>query len=304
MDNRARVEQAVFDVLRPQLRRYRGDAADLTSQVAATVAQANQHAGAVVQKRRGDLDRAQDELARCIQLCIDQGHSDMVCGGYRSHVAQVEGSLQRAIRARSIIIQEIAAFEQHAARYRMTVDQLLVRAEQIVGRADERTRDYQRAEQQSSDAGAADMANFAVPQPVSWRDLPGVSVPAHFPAGFALIPVALITDESAAADTTDSDAGQDASALPWCAEALLDVVLPAMSIKTDVLQYLRDRDEREKLAGERSYSATYSGFFTPDTAIRLEPRSDGKFDIVDGRQRLRTSVRTGAKSVPALIGGV
>jgi hypothetical protein len=301
--NRAHVDQAVFDVIRPQLARYRGEAADLTRSVANAMARAGEIADARVSQLHGDLARAQDELVRCVQLCIAQGHGDAVCGGYRQNVGNVEAHLQRARRVRGQIYQTIATFQHSQDRYRTTVDQLLLRAEKIVALADERINNYQQVRQRLSDAGDAGIGEYAAPAPLSWQDLPGVSVPALFPAGFALIPIELITDDGDVPGTADGGAGQDLPALRWSTRALVDVVLPAMSVRTDVLQYLRDRDTREQLSGERCYSATYSNFFSPDSAIRLSPLSDGRFDIVDGQHQLRVMKHAGAQYAPALIAG-
>lgn len=101
----------------------------------------------------------------------------------------------------------------------------------------------------------------------------------------------------------DFDAGQNLTALNWSSEALLDVVLPAMAKVPDVKAYLLDRDRRDGLVGDRSYTATHSGFFSPSSAIRLRPQADGSFELINGRHRLWLMSRAGADSVPALIAG-
>jgi hypothetical protein len=297
MDSGARVEQAVFDFLRPQLRRHRADSADLTRSVAGAIAGVVGQADSAVSARRWQLSSARDQLAACLR------QEDADCSWCVSRVQDCERHLQQAIMGRDLINQTSAAFAHQQARYRAAVDQLLQQAERIVGVADERTRNYQAVAQPFSDGSGAAAAASAAPESVSWRDLPGVSVPAYFPSGFALIPITLIVSDDPPPSGEDVNARQDSPALRWSAGALLDVVLPTMSSEADVVGYLRDRDARERLSGERSYSATYSGFFSPDSAIRLKPRSDGRFDIVDGRHRLRILARAGAQSVPALIGG-
>jgi hypothetical protein len=127
-------------------------------------------------------------------------------------------------------------------------------------------------------------------------------VPTHFPDGFALIPVDLIVVDGSAPPTDLADTGQDAFASRWSADALFDVVLPALSSRVDACQYLSDRDTREVLSGGRSYSATYSDYFSPDSAIGLAPGPAG-FDVVNGHRRLQVLMDAGAQCVPALIGG-
>jgi hypothetical protein len=298
MDSGARVEQEVFDFLRPQLRRHRADAADVTRSVAAAIAGVVAQADSAVSTRRWQLSSARDALAACLR------QEDADCSWCFSHVRDCEHHLEQAIMGRNLISQTSAAFAHQQARYRAAVDELLLRAERIVGVADERTRNYQTVAQPFSGGGGASVANSVAPGSVSWQDLPGVSVPVYFPAGFALIPIALIVRDDPVPGGENVNVHQDSPALRWSTEALLDVVLPTMSSEADVVGYLRDRDVRERLTGGRSYSATYSGFFSPDSAIRLKPRADSTFDIVDGRDRLRVLARAGAQNVPALIGGV
>jgi hypothetical protein len=293
MDNKARVEQSVFDILRPHLRRYRGDGASVTGRARSAIDQATYHAESVVNDKRLALDRA----LHALQACLHEGNSD--CSETRKHVDRCQFVLQEAIRGRDLIRQASTTFS--SLGYLRNVDELVLRAEKIVRVADERTTTYQEAAHtfSTTQAGSGgEIGDLAAPSAPSWRELPGVSVPAHFPEGFALIPIELIIN-----DNPVPDAGQESRALRWSVEALLDVVLPAMSSVTDVVQYLRDRDAREQPPAGRSYGATYSDYFSPDSAIRLNPRSDGRFDLVNDRHRLGFMARAGAGCVPALIGG-
>jgi hypothetical protein len=293
MDNKARIEQSVFDILRPHLRRYRGDAASVTGRVRSAIDQTTSRAESLVNDKRLALDRA----IHALEACLHQENSD--CSGLREHVDRCQFVLQEAIRGRDLIRQASITFS--ASGYLRNIDELVLRAEKIVRAADERTTAYQKAAQTFSTTqagGGHEVGEFAASSTPLWRELPGVSVPAHFPEGFALIPVDLIIS-----DDPVPDAGQESRALRWSVDALLDVVLPAMSSVADVGQYLRDRDAREQPPGGRSYCATYSDFFTRDSAIRLRPRSDGRFDLVNGRHWVGFMARAGAGCVPALIGG-
>ena len=327
MDKRAKVEQAVFDFLRPRLKRHREEATELARLTASSVAKVNQHAQDVVAERRRQLQRAEEELDSC--LCQE----DADCSGYRRRVEAARRALEHAIQGREIVQQASTQFRQRQTKYTTVVDQQLFRAEKIVRLADERTINYQKASQYiptttlmpaSPLGGPSTPATISSLPPLghesaggsvqiadgggdggsgsSWTDLPGVRVPAHFPDGFAEIPLSLIVDDNPVKSAADFDAGQDLAQLRWSAEALLDVVLPAME-SPGALQYLKDRDLRENLAGGRSYSATYSGFFAPGDAIRVSPSGNGTFDLVNGRHRIWLLARAGATHVPAVVTG-
>lgn len=292
MDNRANVDQAVFEFLRPELKRYREDVAELSSSAARAIAQARSNADSVVSNRRMQLDAAQHALGACLR------QEDADCSGYRHRVEDCNRALENAIRGRDLIQSASSAFLHAQSTYRNTVDQLVLRAEKVVRVADERTADYQHVEPHGSATTAGTGAHWIAPEDSpSWRDLPGVLVPECFPDGFAAIPVDLIDS-----DERTADANEDIATARWSAEALLDVVLPAMSSMTDVDQYLSDRDARDAPVGTRSYVATYSTYFSPDSAIRLTPMPHG-FSLVSGAHRLRALRRAGARTVPALIGG-
>lgn len=329
MDNRANVEQAVFDFVRPVLKRHREETADLARAAKTSVAKVNQHAEDVVTQRRRELKRAQDELQDCL------GREGADCSGYRRRVELCERALERAIQGRAMIRQASSRFQQQQSKYNLEMEQLVLRAEKIVRSADDRTSSYQQASQYSpsttfssarvssrgswdvggpptlasgpgspTDGDAASHSSDSTGAPsTGWRDLPGVSVPPHFPENFALIPIELIVNDNPVRGAQDFDSGQNLPELRWSTEALLDVVLPSMAMSGDPRKYIQERDDRENLSGGRSYSATYSGFFSPSSAIHLRVQSDGRLDLVNGRHRLWLLSRAGAKTVPALIDG-
>lgn len=326
MENRARVEQAVFDFLRPKLKRYREDSTDLARNAASSVAKVNQHAEDVVAERRRQLKRAEDEL----EACLGQEGAD--CSGYRRRVEQCQQALERAVRGRDLIRQASTRFQHQQSRHTTAVDQLLLRAEKIVRTADDRTSGYQHAAPyvptarllsaptrggggstgsltggmalSRSDAGpGAEPSGGSPAGSPSWRHLPGVSVPAHFPLGFALIPLKLIVDDNPVTGAADFDTGQNLSELRWSTDALLDVVMPAMAANTDPHSYFAERDARENRSAGMSYASSYAGFFNPDSAIKLSPRTDGRFDLTNGRHRLWLLSRAGDEAPALIIGG-
>lgn len=329
MDTRAaKVEQVVFDFLRPKLKQYREQATDLKRAAASSVSKVAAHADAVVAQRRRELKKAQDELEAC------QAQEGADCSGYARQVRICEQKLADALRGRAMIQEASSRFSKLQSKHTAEVDQLLLRAEKMVRQADERTIRYQKSSQyvphatmlrstplggrgnltstgsligtSSSDAptgrARTDSDTPASSEATLWTDFPGVSVPPHFPDGFALVPVALIENENPVTGPQEFDAGQSLPVLRWATDALLDVVLPAMDRMPDLQNYLSGRDAQEGLSGDRSYTATYRGFFSPDAAIKVSPTQDG-FNLSNGRHRLWLLQRAGVDAVPVRIIG-
>jgi len=319
----AKIEQAVFDLLRPQLKQCREQVADLKRAVASSIAKVNQHAEDVVVQRRRELRTATEQLKQC------QAQEDANCSGFHRKVEECDRALERAVQGRALVQQATSRFQHQQVRYDTIVDQLLIRAGKVVRTADERTISYQKAANYiaapkllsatplgGSAVGGGNLASggtagTAAPTggggttdgAASWRERPGVSVPATFPPGFALIPMSLIVDDSPVTGSHDFDNGQDLPALRWATEACVNVVLPAMNRGGDARHYFTERDARENRTGSRSYAATYDGFFTQRTAIKLGPLPDGTFCVNNGRHRMWLLTRAGAQSVPAYISG-
>ncbi|MCP9273938.1 hypothetical protein [Mycolicibacterium arenosum] len=326
MADRAKVEQSVFDFLRPQLKRYREQSTDLTRATASSISKVAARADGVVTDRRRALRRAQQDLENC--LCQE----DANCSGFARRVQECEDALQRAIRGRELIELGRARFQHAQNKHTAQVDQLLIRAEKLVRTADERTTNFQKQSTyvppstvsapgyKSSGGGglstggsarSSDVGGFGGGSPGggsgssaggSWRDIPGVSVPESFPAGFALIPISKIANGNPVTGVADFDNGQDVDALQWSSRALVAVVLPAMLKGGTPREYLADRDQREKRSGGQTFVASYDGFFGQHP-MKLSPQSDGTFDLINGRHRLWLLENAGATHVPAWIGG-
>lgn len=328
MDSRgAKVEEVVFDYLRPKLKQYREQAADLKRSSASSIAKVIAHADAVVTQRRREVEKAQADLEAC------QQQEDANCSGHVRQVQICQQRLSDALRGRAMIQEAGDRFSRQQTRYMNEIDQILLRAEKLVRLADERTTRYQKASQYIPQStllsstplggrtGSAAMPSLGTPPsdplgggpsggdsapaapPPSWQSLPGVSVPQHFPAGFAMVPIALIDNDNPVTGPHGFDAGQSLPTLRWATDALLDVVLPAMARMPDLRGYLRDRDAQEGLSGDRSYTATYQGFFSPDSAIKVSPTPHGTFFLGNGRHRLWLLSRAGIDAVPVRIVG-
>lgn len=315
----AKVDSAVFDFLRPQLRRYRRQTTELKAAVAGTIAKASATAAEVVRERRRAVEKCKADL----NSCRAQENSD--CSGYARQLELAENALADALKGQRIIEQATAQFRHAQARHDRVIDEELARSEKLVREADERTASYVKgtiggphvtllsgaASGGGWSAGSYSAGSTASPTgdsgadaasaPVAWQDMPGVTIPAGFPDGFALVPVSLIHDCDPISGPESFDKGQDLPTLKWSAGALLDVVLPAMR-GGDPLATLRERDQREGLSGDRTYARSYSGFFS-DTALKVTYLGPEGFDLTNGRHRLWLFKRMGATEIPVRIVG-
>lgn len=339
MVDRARVDESVFDYLKPRLKQYESEHAELTREVARSITKVSQEADDKVTERRRALSRAKEQLSSCQAQSAEaekRGESGSDCGGYRRQVDQCRSELERALRGRAMIAEASAQFRHAQSRYTNKMSEILVDAQKLLRAAAERTTRYQKASAYvptttlASGAGITggeivfDSGSTASPnvgtsfgdsstalhncgpaEPTSWRDRPGVETPDWLPVGYALVPISAIADDggiTAAADFDDNPNKHSIRDLRWAVNALDEVVLPAMGRKEDPLGYLERRDAAEGLVGGRSYAQTYRGFFGDD-AVALSPLSDGTFDVINGYHRIWLLREAYVDHVPARIVG-
>lgn len=316
MNNRAKVNQAVFEFLLPQLKEYQYQTAELARDVSASIGKTIKNAAEIVDERRRRVLRAERELA----TCRDQKDAD--CSGYWRALERCNAELERALRGMRIIEEGAASYRRAQESHRDKIARLIAEGQKIVRAASERTASYQKSSAQNpstlmlfgaggsgfagSGLGAAQVSSsgqghYAAAQDSETRGN-GISIPSHFPAGFASVPMARIRTEGEVRGPQDFDSGQNLDDLRWATKALLDVVLPAALTMRDARSYLQARDAREGRTGPRSYTATYEGFFG-DTGILLSPIPDGTFTIVNGRHRIWLLQGEHAETIPARIEG-
>lgn len=122
------------------------------------------------------------------------------------------------------------------------------------------------------------------------------------PAGFAMVPVALIDQtENPIHGPQDFTKGYSIEDLDYAFDLLETQVLPGLSAGSDSSAFAA-ADRAAGSFGRRSLSDTFSGFFGGD-AIRLEQRPDGTYSITNGRHRIFVASRFGRPFVPARIVG-
>ncbi len=125
--------------------------------------------------------------------------------------------------------------------------------------------------------------------------------PPGIPDGYSLVPLALIDDsDSRVGGPEDFKMDCSPEDLEWGFTALQQVVLPALA-RGKSLDYFRDRDTRDGLMGNRSYSDTYTGFFGASEAPRFTRQVNGTFRIANGFHRVWVARRLGLDSVPGQV---
>ncbi len=123
---------------------------------------------------------------------------------------------------------------------------------------------------------------------------------AALPAGFVMVRL----------DDIDlSDSGMHGSTdfqkvtyddMAWGVEALARMVLPALE-RGKSSDYFAERDHTEQLTGDRSYSAVYHAFFSPDYAIKLALGASGRYEVINGYHRLFLAQQLHLQSVPCQV---
>jgi hypothetical protein len=91
-----------------------------------------------------------------------------------------------------------------------------------------------------------------------------------------------------------------ASDAAWAVNALDSVVTPGVRVGKD-RGYFVERDKREGLSGDRSYAATYDGFYGADRAIKLTQNPDGSYSVANGYHRIWAAQQAGVKVLPARV---
>jgi len=132
---------------------------------------------------------------------------------------------------------------------------------------------------------------------------PGQGFCAEIAGGDGIREVPISQIDTSDREITEGDFGKGYSPddLKWALNALEEVVLPALAAGHG-RDYFAGRDAAEGRMGTRSYSDTYSGFFSDDNAIRLA-WSEGRYHVENGYHRIWLARQTGRSHVPARVVG-
>ncbi|PWJ27011.1 hypothetical protein ATK17_3196 [Branchiibius hedensis] len=118
------------------------------------------------------------------------------------------------------------------------------------------------------------------------------------PAGFEMISVDAMAIEGIHGDA-DFRPSSPASDMRWAVRAVQEVVLPTL-LAGGGREELATRDAVEGRNGNRSYAATYDGFFGSDAPV-VERLADGSFSVTNGRHRGWCAQQLGIATIPARV---
>lgn len=299
MTGPAHVDPAVVDMVARAIVRYGEAEEGVVGDVDAAVRRSTAAVQQAVARRRIDLAEAQAALADCLS------QPDASCAVESQAVDRARGRLEQAVRAQEMVAAAAARFQPARSR-QVTVVQQLVQQGRLHLRRNQS--DIEAYLQSSSSGGAGGFAAAgggsastsagAVP---SAGGAAGLAVPAGFPGGWAMVPLDRIDVSASTVSGPESfGKGYSPEDLSWAFEALHEVVMPALALGKDG-DYFAARDARENRSGTRSYHMTWSQFFGPSDAIRLERGDDGRFRITNGQHRIWVAGRRGESGVPARV---
>jgi hypothetical protein len=286
MSSAAYTDPEVVERVSRSLVRY-GDAEQaVLAQGDAALARVADEVADAVRRRRGELSAAQvavravpveDEVAR------DQGERQVRRAGARLDVA---------LEAQRLVTAASARWTVRRARHASTVTALVE-----AGRARLGTN----ARDLATFLGATATTGAGLAQAPNRSGDPEVRTAPGLPPGHALVPLSLIDDgDDGVRGPEEFGKGYSPEDLGWGLDAMERVVLPALALGKG-LDYFQDRDAREGLQGSRSYTSTYLGFLSPDSAVTLEPSGDGRFTVGNGRHRVWVARTRGVTTIPARV---
>ena len=276
--------------LRVAFETYSAESLDAVADLGRRIRDLGDRVDREIQARRQELARAEEALRAC------ESQKDGSCGAEAAAVARATERLRRAEAARRQIDGAVARWLPTQRRFSNSITTIVPEAQRYLSDRARAVEEY--AKRSSGGLSANDSVRR---DPVAPSASGGLLHPAGLPDGFALVPVDLIDDSDSQVEGPAAfHKGYAPEDLRWAYSAFDDVVLPALGrgLGTD---YLRDRDQRERLQGTRSYSDTLSGFLDPANAIKLDRNGDGTYAVGNGYHRLWLARQMGRTHVPARI---
>lgn len=280
MNDLARTNLDTLAAVRGALARYGVAAVEAAREVEVAASRTLERIAASVTERAATLAAAEQAL----QACARQEGAD--CNGPAQQVRRARERLDRARQASAAATQAVAAHTPARQRYTRQVEQLAGQGSGTLSRLSGRVEEYLSRAGGSSGGGASAGPGSAGGTGPGGGVPVGVSAIVGAPAGFALVPLALIdTSGSGVTGPESFGKGYSPADLAWAHSALHEQVLPALRAGKGA-DYFQARDAEADRFGSRSLADTYSGFFG-DSAIKLEPQGgDGRFTVANGYHRL------------------
>ncbi len=211
----------------------------------------------------------------------------------------------RAWQARSR--EHHALFLAQAARFDGLLDQTFPRCREFLKARIGELRAYAAIQPEPSAASAAP-ASFHPPQPTASEAAASSAPPKltelKLPAGFVWVPLAEIDD----AELAGVRSREDFKKVPYEAmhtglRRLAAEILPRLDADPDGLDRdsFRSLDEAAHESHEHGLQRVYEAFFCNDHIYLERRRGQEKFDITNGRHRIRVALDLGWEAIPARV---
>lgn len=304
MTGAAHVDPAAIEEVARSILRYGQAEEAVLTHVDAAIRATTQQVQAALARRRAEREQAEQALEACLNA------PDAHCSAEFQAVDRARRREAEGKRANDMVVTATGRYQPHRSRHAATVRELVQNGRRHLGR---NSRDIEAYLQSGSGGGSGGFAGAGAGGGggagaggfgggSAGVGGPGVTVPAGFPAGWAMVDLGSI-DTSASSVTGPESFGKGYSPddLGWAFEALHDVVLPALALGKGG-DYFAERDGRENRVGTRSYHMTWSQFFGESDGIRLERAADGRFRIGNGQHRIWVAQQRGESAVPAWVG--
>ena len=284
--------------LREGVARLVNEAGDVAVAVNQVMRQVQSHAATTLASRQAEVSRLASALDRCRRT---PGDPPPNCTPIAVALAAAQRRLADARQAVRITEQTLHAHAAARARLERETQALASQGRNILSAHLGELAIYLARE---GTAGGDSTVAASIATRTTAATLGSLAV-AHaidgMPDGYRMVPLNLI-DESGSHvhGPEDFTKGYSPEDLTWSYTALREVVLPALArgLGTD---HFAELDAQHGFAGSHSYSDCYSGFFSSDEAITLDPRPNGRYHVGNGFHRIWIARGLGLDAVPALV---
>lgn len=293
----AHSDPAAVRELAVALRRYAIAAQSVTDQVHhSQIAFSRQVAGEVGRRRS-----ARDRALAALDSCLRDPEAD--CSRLQQMVSEAEQGFSQAQKAMRIFEQAEGRYALARSRFDRGINTINSESQQALSTIERDLDQYLISQSsQGGGGGGGGAVGCGNAQMIS-SSATTLAVPAGFPSGTAMVPLASIDDsESTVTGPESFGKGYAPADLMWGFDTLLSQILPAMALGKG-LDYFRDRDQRENLCGTRSYADTYQGFFGADDVPRFTRQPDGSFRVENGYHRVWVARQMGLTTIPGQVIG-
>lgn len=313
MSRGARVDPQAVVKLAVDLQSHSRTAHETCASASATASRVAAEIAAIVDRRRGHVRQAEQDYRYCTARNLDDAVPD--CTVEARALASAVDSLECAQNAMRRFSRAQEAFSQSTHTYRSTIsachDEARSKLTQIaqdleiyerfsltLGRTGASQSSYGLAGKGDGASGAGSATGDQASSTPAGDT--AVIYPAGVPDGYGLIPLSRIVPDDSITGPESFKMDSPPGDLEWAFTALNNVVLPALALGKSA-EYFADRDSREGRVGNRSYSATFSGFFGQDECPRFSIADNGRIDVANGRHRVWVASHLNLQHIPGFV---